>query len=260
MRMVMNSRFVCFCLPLLLLWPLSAAVTQSTPPASSPVLVELFTSEGCSSCPPADQFLQDLDRQQPVPGASLIVLSEHVDYWNHDGWKDPFSSHDLTERQSAYSNHFGLPTVYTPQMVVDGSAEFVGNSRNKAKPALEKALTTPKTSIVLSSVTWDASTLNAQISVDPLPSSGPSHADVFIVLALDHAESQVQAGENQGRKLSHVAVVRSLTKVGSVNRKDGLQKAVRIASNSTDDPKNIRIVAFVQASGPGRVLAATLHR
>jgi hypothetical protein len=237
--------------------PAVEAVSRDT--AGTPVLVELFTSEGCSSCPPADRLLQDLDRQQPVPGASVIVLSEHVDYWNHDGWKDPFSSSHLTDRQNAYVTHFGLGSAYTPQMIVDGAAEFVGNSSQGAKAAIQKALSVNKTEVHVSSISVDGTTLQAHVDASVLPSNGPSHAEVFVVVALKRAESQVLAGENGGHRLTHVGVVRSLTKVGSVDTKKAFAADVRLTLNPSDNPDNLRVVAFVQAPGPGKVLGASLQ-
>src|SRR5215468_5812047 len=113
----------------------------------SPVIVELFTSEGCSSCPPADAVLMQLQKTQPGPGAEVITLSEHVDYWNYIGWSDPFSSAAFSARQETYAQAFGTERIYTPQMIVDGQTEFVGSSLDKAREAIAKAARSPKADV-----------------------------------------------------------------------------------------------------------------
>ena len=152
------------CLPLLLVAgalnlfvPLLSgqAATPSAPAQRVPVLVELFTSEGCSDCPPADALLAKLDATQPISGVQAIVLSEHVTYWNHQGWSDPFSFDAMTERQEDYGRRFGLDSNYTPQMVVDGVEQFVGSNSRALVAAVEKEQKTPKQSIVIDGATWD---------------------------------------------------------------------------------------------------------
>jgi len=224
---------------------------------ATPVLVELFTSEGCSSCPPADRLLQDLDRTQPVGGAQLIVLSEHVDYWNHIGWKDPYSSRFFSDRQRAYSDHFGLNSVYTPEMVVDGDAEFVGSDSHRARQACDEARSIQKVPVRISSVSLDGSSaIHAHVESGPVSRK----ADVIVVVALNHAESQVTAGENGGRRLTHVGVVQSLNKVGSLDVGKTFAQDVTLKLGPGTDTSNLRVIAFVQESGPGKVLGAALQR
>lgn len=223
--------------------------------ASGPIVVELFTSEGCSSCPPADALLQRLDRQ-PYPGAQLIVLSEHVDYWNHIGWQDPYSSAAFSERQSSYGRKLGLESVYTPQMVVDGTQEFVGGSSEDAHKAFQRAAAETKVPLHLSSLQLQGNRLKGRVEADGLPATIAS-ADVVLAVALDHAESEVKAGENSGRRLTHVAVVRTLSKIGSVASGHSFARDVEIQLDPGVDSSKLRVVAFLQETGPGRIVGAT---
>jgi len=225
----------------------------------TPVLVELFTSEGCSSCPPADRFLETLDHQ-PVAGAEMIVLSEHVDYWNHIGWKDPYSAHLYSERQSIYGKRFGLGSVYTPQMVVDGSSEFVGGNPALADKAFAKALAVPKIPVNLSLLSADLSSgVHVHLDTGALePSFGAREAEVQIAVALGRAESQVSSGENAGHRLAHVSVVRSLTKVAVLKRAQGLSQDVHLNFGPVSNSHDLRVIAFVQEPGQGKVLGAAL--
>lgn len=240
-----------------------AQSTQSTdkaaaPPADvHPVLIELFTSEGCSSCPPADILLQKLDTAQPIHAAQLIVLSEHVTYWDHDGWKDPNSSPALTDRQSAYESALRQPTSYTPQLIVDGTQEMHIDKPPQMQDVLEKAKLAPKVPLRITDVAVDPAdptTLKAHIEADS--NFEKQNADVYVALALDHVESQVLRGENGGRHLVHVAVVRKLTKVGKLAKGKGFTTDFQIKLQPDEDAKNLRLIAFAQESGPGMIIGS----
>ena len=231
-----------------------AADRASSPARRTPVIVELFTSEGCSSCPPADQLLEKLDRSQPVPGAEIIALSEHVDYWNHIGWADPFSSPLFSSRQAAYARRFHLDGSYTPQMIVDGATEFVGSDARRAEAAISAAAKLEKVAVRLS-----ANMKAVRIEIGALPSSaGGEKADVYYALAQDGGTSNVLRGENQGRRLYHVAIVRRIQRVGKVSARASLAKDVPLGGNG--DLQNARIIVFVQEPENGRVWGSAMLR
>ena len=227
----------------------------------TPVLVELFTSEGCSSCPPADALLEKLDRAQPVNGAELIVLSEHVDYWNDIGWKDPYSSHDYSERQSAYAARIGRGSIYTPQMVIDGHLELVGSDERGAIRAIENETKFAKVPLTLSAIRFESNNkLSLHVESDPLgPSVRADSAGLFLAIADDSDESQVSRGENAGRTLKHVAVLRSLVAVGTVSKSDKFSRDVTVNFNN-QDRRQLRIVGIIQERSGGRVLGVASAR
>jgi hypothetical protein len=229
--------------------------------ATSPVLVELFTSEGCSSCPPADALVERMDALQPVPGVQLIVLSEHVDYWNHDGWKDPYSSSSITDRQSSYVHALGLKTAYTPQILVDGDRELRANDAQQVSEALQKAGTSPKVPIRITSAIMDANPTAVRGHIEADGGSMKHNADIYAVIALDHAESQVSSGENKGRHLAHVAVVLEIAKVGKLEKGKTLSRDFQVKYKLPQtDSTPIRVVAVIQEPGSGKVLGAALQK
>lgn len=231
-----------------------ASAPTSTVAVRTPVLIELFTSEGCSSCPPADVLLGQLDRFQPVPTADIVVLSEHVDYWDDIGWKDPYSSRQFSLRQAEYARRFRLEGPYTPQMIVDGDAQLVGSDEREALRVIRSAAKITKIPVSLSAPHLQApNSLVVHVEVKPTVSvPKPISGQVLLALADDSDQSRVRRGENAGRTLMHVAVVRTFTQVGMIEGNQGFSKDVTVSAANTN-LRNLRIVAFVQESS-GRVL------
>jgi hypothetical protein len=224
------------------------------------VVVELFTSEGCSSCPPADALLARLDATQPVEGAEVIPLAMHVDYWNDLGWADPFAFHQFSERQGEYAAAFGNNGVYTPQMVVDGVKEFNGGDEGLALEALNKAAREPKAEVLLARdpARTDASA-GISVRIDKLPQqTGGDPVYVFLAVTESGLSSDVARGENTGRKLTHVGVVRVFQQLGAMpDAGGGAFKAEAVVPFEKGwRRENLRAVVFAQERGTRRVLAA----
>ena len=221
--------------------------------ARRPVLVELFTSEGCSSCPPADALIARLDANQFVDGARAIVLSEHVTYWDQQGWRDPYSLDIVTYRQQDYADHFGLGSPSTPQVVVDGTAQFLGANEKALTADIQKAALSPKQELTIG---------NAQLSGDTMHfavhSAAAPRAMLVAVLAEDETHSTVTSGENAGRTLHHVAVTRVLKKMDA-GFADGRPLTLKLPSaNKSKSPETavpLRLIVFLADKHSGQVIA-----
>jgi hypothetical protein len=239
----------------------ATAQSSNTTSSRTPILVELFTSEGCSSCPPADRWLQQLDTSQPIPGAEIIVLSEHVDYWDHDGWKDPYSLVLSTDRQSGYVKAMGLSTAYTPQAIVNGKNELRLSEPQQVSQLLLKDASSSQIPVSISALSVDGSVpaiLRTHVDVNGVEAK--RNADIFAAIALDHAKSQVAHGENGGRVLTHVAVLQELVKIGKLQKGKTFSQDIQIKLPPNMDSHNLRMIVFVQEPELGSVLGAALQR
>ncbi|HMQ04835.1 MAG TPA: DUF1223 domain-containing protein [Pyrinomonadaceae bacterium] len=220
------------------------------PPGRKPVLVELFTSEGCGNCPPADRYLAFLETKQPIQGAEVITLGYHVDYFNDRGWKDPYSSEEYTRRQNLYALRMGQQSVFTPQMIVDGVMQFVGNDANTATKTIQDATRAPKPDVSISVIGKTAEV--------KLTGFGRHNvATVVLATAEDGLVSDVKAGNNRGKQLSHISVVRQLKPFGKLPEKaTEFSGTVELPSDPAWKAENVRYVVFVQEDQSGTILAA----
>lgn len=224
----------------------------------TPVIVELFTSQGCSSCPPADELLRSLARNQPVNGALIIPLSEHVDYWNRLGWRDPFSSRLFSERQRTYAATLDTKNVYTPMMVVDGRVAFVGSRPITAREAVVSARAQPKASLAIeATLAPDGSTVRVSGVVTELPTS-TDQPGVWVAVTESELSTEVTRGENAAKTLSHTGVVRSLEWLGELERPPAAVYHVEgdVELRSEWRREHLRLVVFLQDQTSGRILGA----
>jgi len=248
-----------------LAWELRAGMVAQTPSsqaaaARETVVVELFTSEGCSSCPPADALLAEFAARQPLGTAEVIALEEHVTYWDEQGWKDPYSSSTWTTRQYEYASSLHNGNPYTPQMVVDGTAGFVGSRGGTARQEIEKAAATKKARVEINLVSPVQNNSAAfKISVEKLL-SGASKDTAEVILAITEGglHSSVKAGENVGKELQHSPVLRELKVIGVMgkNGQEGFTAQPAVKLDSKWNVENLRAVVFVQEKKSRRILAA----
>ncbi|WP_394823588.1 DUF1223 domain-containing protein [Pendulispora albinea] len=218
----------------------TAEALPSSPPASGPgvAVVELFSSEGCSSCPPADEVLSDLVRKGD---GRVFPLAFHVDYWDDLGWADPFASAQATARQREYAASFGTSSVFTPQMIVDGTEAFVGSDASHARDAITRALArAPSTRLTVTAERADAQSLRVHYRFDPAPKDGV----LRLALVERGLVTRVPRGENAGRTLAHENVVRSFVTV-PIHAAEG---TAVLPVPSSVDRRRAEVIGYVQSA------------
>jgi hypothetical protein len=223
-----------------------AGKTSDPGPPRKAVVVELFTSEGCSSCPPADELLKHLRQDLAAKNIQVIPLGFHVDYWNSLGWKDRFSSAEYSQRQEQYTQSLRVDGPYTPEMVVDGAVEFVGNDAGHAQRSIREAASQPEVATVkISSAAAD------QLAVQAKMPGSTNDAQVVLAITEDNLTTQVGSGENGGRTLHHAAVVRELRQLGRM-REGSFEANVPLKLEKDWKRADLRAVVFVQEGGAGK--------
>jgi hypothetical protein len=234
-----------------------AAAHRGSPPAPLPasrvpVVLELFSSEGCNSCPRADAYLSTLDRLQPVDGVTVIALEEHVDYWDGLGWRDPFASPAFGERQSAYARVLADHGVFTPELVLDGREVLPGDDA-AAAAAMQRDAREPRAHVA---VRRDGGRVVVDVTDVPPPGdSADDAAEVLLAVTESGLESDVAAGENEGRRLKHAPVVRALRVLGRV-ASGAFHADVPLDAVFAWKPRALRVVAFVQRARSHRIVGA----
>ncbi len=230
------------------------------------VLVELFTSEGCPHCPEADALLDRLYSRQSIDGAQIVALEEHVDYWDGPKWVDHFSSPAFTERQKLYADAMDLESLYTPQMVVDGLVEFVGNNESRARATISALGHAPLSAVhILPLDSGHATTpapAGAQVRLEAHGLTLSSPAAVYLVLAEDGLISRVSGGSNAGESWPHSSIARWFHLTGTLSAKD-TNFTASVALDPFQPgwhPENLRLIAFVQEEETRRVVALGMVR
>ncbi|HRI66278.1 MAG TPA: DUF1223 domain-containing protein [Polyangium sp.] len=248
-------RSLYFALPILLS---AGCSTRSSPvppleaaDARRSVVIELFSSEGCSSCPSADIVLRDLARQGAHGAAEIIAIEEHVDYWNYLGWSDPFSSAAWTARQRAYAQAMGFRGVYTPQAVIDGQTDVIGSDKEGILEAIVEAAKRPKARVLLAR---DKDMMRVTISELPQPLVD---ADVFFTTTEEGLSTAVPRGENAGVTVVHAPIARTMEKLGTIRAGETTFVTAKTLPTIDEVKKTkTKAVVIVQASGKKSILGA----